>query len=105
MPRKVKDPIVPVMQYFETASVESAKTALEVVTEIVRRRSTTKVVVRHTTKVELGGLGQPPPVEVTPADTPKARVRKPKVEPPSSPLPSRAEQSLSLPGTVATVGE
>jgi hypothetical protein len=40
MPRKVRDPISAVMQYFETAPIEVARLGLEVASEIIRRRST-----------------------------------------------------------------
>ena len=39
MPRKQQDPIVPVLDYFESQPIDSAKTALSVVTAIVVRRS------------------------------------------------------------------
>jgi hypothetical protein len=98
----MKDPIVDVMQYFEGASIDAAKTALEVATEIVRRRTSTRVPRVQTPK-------DPTPVTeiqtIDPPAPPKARVRKPKSESPASPLPSKAEQALTLPGVVSTVGD
>ena len=41
MPRKQKDPIIDVMNYFETVSIDAAKLALVVVGGIVQRRSST----------------------------------------------------------------
>lgn len=38
MPRKQVDPIVGVVEYFETAPIDAAKAALEVAGAIVRRR-------------------------------------------------------------------
>ena len=38
MPRKQQDPIAAVLDYFESQPIDSAKTALSVVTAIVNRR-------------------------------------------------------------------
>jgi hypothetical protein len=49
MPRRQKDPIHDVVDYFETASIESAKIALEVGKAIVSRRGGKTTVVKGKT--------------------------------------------------------
>lgn len=48
MPRKVKDPATDVVAYFETADVVTAKTVLNIVDSIVKRRGGTKTVAPKT---------------------------------------------------------
>lgn len=38
MPRRQKDPVIDVIRYFETAPIESVKTALSLAREIVQKR-------------------------------------------------------------------
>jgi hypothetical protein len=51
MPRRQKDPVIDVINYFESASLDSAKTALSLAREIVQRRTGSKpVIVKKATK-------------------------------------------------------
>ena len=106
MPRKQKDPIVEVMQYFETVSPESAKTALEVVTEIVRRRTTVRPGKPGKAEQQLA-----PPMRsraeeaaVQTPEPPKAKVRTGRAARPMQ-ITDPGQIVGGLPGIQATVGE
>lgn len=114
MPRKQKDPIIDVMNYFETVSIDAAKLALVVVGGIVQRRSsvprprkTAETVSPEPLRSRAEEAVAPEPNPLDPK--PKARTRKPRevvtAPMPAAPLPSKAEQALALPGIQATVGE
>jgi hypothetical protein len=68
MPRRQKDPIHDVVDYFETASIESAKIALEVGKAIVSRRGgKTTTVVKGKTPPQAKKIG-PGPAPATVGD-------------------------------------
>lgn len=64
MPRKTKDPATDVVAYFETVDVATAKTVLNIVDSIVKRRGGTKaaVVKPATTKPKKPAAAGPGPV-------------------------------------------
>ena len=85
MPRKQMDPLIAVVEFFETASTEAIQTALTVVTHIVKRRTATKA------KPVQTRAATPPVNEAAPITAPK--IRKPR------------GGAAALPGPVSQVGE
>lgn len=62
MPRKVKDPATDVVAYFETVDVATAKTVLNIVDSIVKRRGGTKAPAKPAAAKPKKVAGGPGPV-------------------------------------------
>jgi hypothetical protein len=76
MPRRTKDPIAAVMSYFESVPLESAKQALEVGAEIIRRRSVARSTPKATVSKAADGADGAARSTATAAPAPPGRRRQ-----------------------------
>jgi len=115
MSRKV-DPIVGVLRFFETASLEAAGMALALVKATVKRRTPAVVVVKRRRVAKSASQPpQPPQAQEQPAPIPPpplvapvspSGTRKPRQRMHAAPSRLELEQDVALPGIgPATIGE
>lgn len=104
MSRK-KDPIIGVVDYFETASLEAAQSALALAQAIVRRRTPAAEKKGKRTRSVKPATSTPPPAPPAPA-APAGEKRRRQRTVATAPAAATGELELALPGLgPATVGD